>query len=102
MVAAYREQSQLLGLVQEAVASVAAEHGLSGMQRFWYQGFGREVYGRWRRFGQGRLEPELASVRTRWLLRGLDPALVALVEARVLAALESLVDTEPDPPTLKS
>jgi len=65
-----------------------ARHGIARCRWIWFFGFGREVWGRWRRWRSKTLENELRIVLMKWRQRGLEPEVLAEIMARVIIALE--------------
>lgn len=88
MVSRYREQAEMLGRVWSAVCGVTDSAGVPSIARFWYQGFGRQVYKLWRRRERSEYRAELELVREKWRIRGLDPDLMLEVQAAVIEELE--------------
>lgn len=73
--------------VDQATIAVIQKKSLSTTQRFGYLAFGRQVWGRARRFGGKTLEKELLFIRQRWQNRGLDPEILQEIEKNVRQVL---------------
>jgi len=84
----FRRQIRLRDVVDTVVRRVVARHGIARCRWIWFFGFGREVWGRWRRWRSKTLENELRIVLVKWRQRGLEPEVLAEIMARVIIALE--------------
>jgi hypothetical protein len=86
----YREQATALMLVEAVARSAVRRCRSVPTPACAYLALAREVYGRWRRYTGATLATELALVRSKWLLRGLDPELVGRIVPAVRDALDRL------------
>jgi len=88
MLEKYRKSAVVQRLVDSATGRVIDKVGVPTAFRVYYLAFGREVYGRWRRFGARALTNELALVRIKWINRGFSLSILDRVETEIIATLE--------------
>jgi hypothetical protein len=87
MASRYAEQARITDIANRAAHAVTDAKGTPGWMRFWYASFGRAVMKLWRSCSSHELAGELAALRLKWTLRGLNPSLMAEVESAVTEAL---------------
>ncbi len=83
MVDNYAAARQIQEMVDRATRAALIGRDVSVINRVAYLSFGRQVWGRAKRFTGKTLAKELQLIRQRWQERGLDPEIMREVEEHV-------------------
>lgn len=88
MVRRYLEHAAIQDRLDRAAQAVTDPAGVPTIRRIWYKTFGRQVSRLWRRRNHREYQAELALLREKWRIRGLEPELLERVQQAVIAELE--------------